>query len=101
MASAGPSCRQSKPVTYPSGQICYQSTRLVHPPFPPPSPPPQGGEGWGGGAETVIFRYTSALIQGRRMAMPVPRNATEDDITAEVLQRFAETPDPRLRQIML
>ena len=33
--------------------------------------------------------------------MPVPRNKTEDDITAEVLQRFAETPDPRLRQIML
>jgi hydroxyquinol 1,2-dioxygenase len=35
------------------------------------------------------------------MAMPVTRNATEDDITADVLQRFAETPDPRLRQIML
>ncbi|HMD64656.1 MAG TPA: dioxygenase, partial [Stellaceae bacterium] len=33
--------------------------------------------------------------------MPAPRNKTEDDITAEVLQRFAETPDPRLRQIML
>jgi hydroxyquinol 1,2-dioxygenase len=28
-------------------------------------------------------------------------NKTEDDITAEVLQRFGETPDPRLRQIML
>ncbi len=28
-------------------------------------------------------------------------NTTEDDITAEVLQRFAETPDPRLRKIML
>src|SRR6201981_4259643 len=33
--------------------------------------------------------------------MPAPRNKTEDDITAEVLHRFAETPDPRLRQIML
>jgi hydroxyquinol 1,2-dioxygenase len=33
--------------------------------------------------------------------MAVPRNKTEDDITAEVLQRFGETPDPRLRQIML
>ena len=28
-------------------------------------------------------------------------NKTEDDITAEALQRFAQTPDPRLRQIML
>src|SRR6201987_2364946 len=33
--------------------------------------------------------------------MPAPRNKTEDDITAEVLQRFAQTPDPRLRDIML
>jgi hydroxyquinol 1,2-dioxygenase len=33
--------------------------------------------------------------------MPVQRNKTADDITAEVLQRFADTPDPRLRQIML
>jgi hypothetical protein len=33
--------------------------------------------------------------------MPVQRNKTEADITAEVLQRFAQTPDPRLRQIML
>ena len=33
--------------------------------------------------------------------MPAQRNTTEDDITAEVLQRFAETPDQRLRQIML
>ncbi|MBV8132499.1 MAG: hydroxyquinol 1,2-dioxygenase, partial [Alphaproteobacteria bacterium] len=33
--------------------------------------------------------------------MPAQRNKTEDDITAEVLQRFADTPDPRLRQIML
>jgi hydroxyquinol 1,2-dioxygenase len=33
--------------------------------------------------------------------MPVTRNKTEDDITAEVLARFAETPDPRLRRIML
>ena len=33
--------------------------------------------------------------------MPAQRNKTEDDITGEVLQRFAETPDPRLRQIML
>jgi hydroxyquinol 1,2-dioxygenase len=29
------------------------------------------------------------------------RNTTEDDITREVLTRFAATPDPRLRQIML
>jgi len=29
------------------------------------------------------------------------RSTTEDDITAAVLQRFAATPDPRLRQIML
>ena len=28
------------------------------------------------------------------------RNKTEDDITAEVLARFSETPEPRLRQIM-
>jgi hydroxyquinol 1,2-dioxygenase len=35
------------------------------------------------------------------MAMPVQGNKTEADITAEVLQRFAQTPDPRLRQIML
>src|SRR5215472_12650672 len=33
--------------------------------------------------------------------MPAQRNKTEDDITAEVLQRFSGTPDPRLRQIML
>ena len=33
--------------------------------------------------------------------MPARRNKTADDITAEVLQRFAETPEPRLRQIML
>ena len=33
--------------------------------------------------------------------MTAPRNKTEDDITAEVLERFAETPDPRLRRIML
>ncbi len=33
--------------------------------------------------------------------MPMPRNKTEDDITAEVLQRFSATQDPRLRQIML
>ena len=31
----------------------------------------------------------------------VRRNKSEDDITAETLARFAETPDPRLRQIML
>src|SRR4029077_7078333 len=31
----------------------------------------------------------------------VRRNKTEDDITAETLARFAATPDPRLRQIML
>ncbi|MBV9551679.1 MAG: 6-chlorohydroxyquinol-1,2-dioxygenase, partial [Alphaproteobacteria bacterium] len=29
------------------------------------------------------------------------RSTTEDDITAEVLARFAATPDPRLRRIML
>ena len=28
-------------------------------------------------------------------------HTTEDDITKEVLERFAQTPDPRLRQIML
>src|SRR5438132_5273995 len=33
--------------------------------------------------------------------MPAQRNTTEDDITAEALDRFAGTPDPRLRQIML
>ena len=33
--------------------------------------------------------------------MPVQRNKTEDDITAEALQRFSQTPDARLRQIML
>lgn len=33
--------------------------------------------------------------------MPVRRNKTEDDITAEVLERFSQTPDPRLRQIIL
>src|SRR5437773_6461162 len=33
--------------------------------------------------------------------MPDRRNKTEDDITAEALQRFSQTPDPRLRQIML
>ena len=33
--------------------------------------------------------------------MPVQRNKTEDDITAEALRRFSQTPDPRLRQIML
>ena len=33
--------------------------------------------------------------------MPDRRNKTEDDITAEALQRFSQTPDPRLRQIIL
>jgi protocatechuate 3,4-dioxygenase beta subunit len=33
--------------------------------------------------------------------MSAHTNTTEDDITAEVLQRFAQTPEPRLRQIML
>jgi catechol 1,2-dioxygenase len=33
--------------------------------------------------------------------MPMDRNKTADDITAEVLQRFAQAPDPRLRLIML
>ena len=33
--------------------------------------------------------------------MPAQSNKTGDDITAEVLQRFAEMPDPRLRQILL
>jgi hydroxyquinol 1,2-dioxygenase len=33
--------------------------------------------------------------------MPLPHNKTEDEISAEVLRRFAETPEPRLRQIML
>jgi catechol 1,2-dioxygenase len=31
----------------------------------------------------------------------MPRSTTEDDITATVLARFAATPDPRLKQIML
>jgi hypothetical protein len=31
----------------------------------------------------------------------MPRNKTEEDTTAEALERFAGTPDPRLRQIML
>ena len=31
----------------------------------------------------------------------MPRNTTEDDITAEVLARFSATSDPRLRRIML
>jgi catechol 1,2-dioxygenase len=29
------------------------------------------------------------------------RNTTEGDITAEVIERFGDTPDPRLREIML
>ena len=33
--------------------------------------------------------------------MATHTNTTEDDITAEVLQRFAQTSEPRLRQIML
>ena len=33
--------------------------------------------------------------------MAGPRNTTEDDITEEVVERFAQTPDPRLRQVML
>jgi hydroxyquinol 1,2-dioxygenase len=33
--------------------------------------------------------------------MPAQRNKTEDDITTEALQRFSQTPNPRLRQIML
>src|SRR5246500_5431237 len=33
--------------------------------------------------------------------MATQHNKTEDDITAEALQRFAQTPDSRLRQIML
>ncbi len=33
--------------------------------------------------------------------MAEQRNKTEEDITAEVLERFAQTPDPRLREIML
>lgn len=33
--------------------------------------------------------------------MPAPRNKTEDDITAEVLERLAGTADPRLRRVML
>jgi catechol 1,2-dioxygenase len=39
------------------------------------------------------------MAQERESGMP--RNKTEEDITAEVLQRFGETPTPRLRQIML
>jgi len=33
--------------------------------------------------------------------MPLPRNKTVDDITADVLERFAATPQPRLKEIML
>lgn len=33
--------------------------------------------------------------------MAGPLNTTEDDITEEALERFAQTPDRRLRQIML
>jgi hydroxyquinol 1,2-dioxygenase len=33
--------------------------------------------------------------------MPMPHNKTEDDITAEVLQRFSATLDPRLKEIIL
>jgi catechol 1,2-dioxygenase len=33
--------------------------------------------------------------------MAAARNKTEDDITAEVLERFGHTPEPRLREIML
>src|SRR5215471_7086225 len=33
--------------------------------------------------------------------MAIQRNKTEDDITAEALKRFSQTPDLRLRQIML
>ncbi|MGH7046332.1 MAG: intradiol ring-cleavage dioxygenase [Stellaceae bacterium] len=33
--------------------------------------------------------------------MPMPRNKTEDDLTKEVLERFAHTPQLRLREIML
>lgn len=33
--------------------------------------------------------------------MPAVRNKTEDDITAEVLERFGQTQEPRLREIML
>lgn len=33
--------------------------------------------------------------------MTPARNKTEDDITAEVLERFGQTPQPRLREIML
>jgi hydroxyquinol 1,2-dioxygenase len=33
--------------------------------------------------------------------MPGQRSKTEDEITAEVLRRFGETPEPRLREIML
>src|SRR6478609_1215153 len=35
------------------------------------------------------------------MATPIRRATTEDDITAEVLQRFEATSDPRLRRVML
>src|SRR5271157_145314 len=69
----------------------------------PPSPArgSQAGEGREGRPVCDFRLYVCAPMQGRRKAMPAPRNKTEDDITAEVLQRFAETPDPRLRQIML
>ena len=53
------------------------------------------------GAAPAGFGYISRATARGRVAIPVQRNKTEDDITAEVLQRFSGTPDPRLREIML
>src|SRR5689334_7151332 len=53
------------------------------------------------GAAPAGFRYSSVRTARGRTAMPVQRSTTEDDITAEALKRFSQTPDPRLRQIKL
>src|SRR5690349_7600113 len=59
------------------------------------------GKGAGFDAAPAGLRYSSPRTARGRMAMAVERNTTEDDITAEALERFSQTPDPRLRQIML
>src|SRR5262249_22249665 len=46
-------------------------------------------------------RITATNDDGVAMTITLKRRSfTEDDITAEVLRRFADTPDPRLREIM-
>src|SRR5271169_5876679 len=53
------------------------------------------------GAASRVLHYLQRGVQTGRPVMPMPRNKTEDDITDEVLRRFGQTPDPRLREIML